>query len=106
MSSALEWVGVLTGGGVVGSVATKLLGRKRDDSEAAAAITAAAVSLIEPLERRVRALEIANEQTNTTLRLTSSKLQLALDHIRALYSWIYSHSFERTPPQPPEELGL
>ena len=106
LAAALELVGLLTGGGVVGSVVTKLLGRRRDEAEAAAAITAAAVSLVAPLERRVLALELANERTNNTLRVTGSRLQLALDHIRALYTWISSHSFEPTPPQPPEELGL
>lgn len=105
-SVTLEWAGVIAGSGAAGSVLTKILGRRRDNAEAAGAIAQAAVVLVAPLERRVSALEADNALIKADNARTTSKLHLALNHIRTLYTWISSHSFERTPPQPPEELGL
>lgn len=98
-SSALEWAGIITGSGVAGSVLTKILGRKRDHAEAVKIITEAAVTLVQPLDQRISALEQAKQKSE-------SKLAVALNHIGTLYSWISLHMPNHTPPPPPEELEL
>lgn len=107
-STTLEWAGVVAASGGVGSVLTKIFSRRKDNADAAAAIAQAAVALVAPLEKRVSVLETDNALMKAEHARTASKLRLALDHIRTLYAWISAHalSFERTPPQPPEELGL
>lgn len=105
-SSALEWVGVITGSGVVGSVLTKILGRKRDHAEAVKAISEAAVTLVQPLDNRISELTTRVATLEYAKQKSESKLTVALNHISTLYSWISLHMPNHTPPPPPEELEL
>lgn len=122
MSSMLDWAIAAGGpaGVLLGVVGTKVFDwrvtkkvahkvgseAKKFDADAAQVIATTAVTLITPLQEqitklvvRVETLEIENTQTKT-------RLQLAIDHIRALRTWIRDHIPDRTPPDAPSELGI
>ncbi|BBY34912.1 hypothetical protein BST33_00075 [Mycolicibacter minnesotensis] len=117
MSSLLEWAGVAAGSGVLGSLITKVFDWKlktkeasaaipRLDAEAAQIVANTAVSLMAPLQHQVAELQSRVEALETEYEASQSRLGLALKHIRSLYSWIYTHAPDHTPPAPPKELEL
>lgn len=120
----IEVIAVVTGSGVGGVLLTKasdwVISRATSkkvaqrleaeagkfDAEAVQAITSAAVALVAPLQaevtkltERVVALEDENKKTKTLL-------QLAIEYIRALRLWIDTQIPDKSPPQPPADLGL
>jgi hypothetical protein len=103
-----DWAGVLSGpiGVVMGVGGTKLLSRKKDSAEAAQIIASTAVLLVEPLQKQITDLTTRMGAVETENNLTKTKLQLAIEHIRALRSWIANHIPDKQPPPPPLGLGL
>ncbi|QXN72998.1 minor tail protein [Mycobacterium phage Phillis] len=119
MTAVIEWAGVALGpagvlAGVLGkgwfdrrTVATKNPSEETKlDAEAAQIIANTAVALVAPLKTEINELSTRVTTLETENQATTSKLQLAVNHIRTLYSWIYSHIPDKTPPQPPSELGI
>lgn len=113
MSQWLEAAGLIAGSGAAGSLITKFLGRDKDRAEVtnisadtAGVFVDAAVKLIVPLQAEITALTTRVGTLESENTATKTKLQLAIDHIRALRSWISTHISDKTPPQPPSALGL
>jgi hypothetical protein len=123
-TQTVELVSLIGGSTVVGSVATKafdwfadrkankkILKRAESeagkfDAEALQAITTAAVTLVAPLQQEVTELRGRVETLETENGLTNSRLALAIEHIRALRTWIGQHIQDKSPPAPPADLGL
>lgn len=99
MSSLLEWAGVVAASGGVGSLLTKALSRRQDNADIAKVFVDAATALVAPLEARLSVVEAENGVFKT-------RLQLAIDHIQELRSWIYTHLPTKSPPPMPTGLGL
>lgn len=110
MSSLLEWAAVAAGSGGLGALITKGFDWRlrtkeveastpRLDAEAARIIADTAVSLVAPLQHQLTELQ-------TRVSQLEDQHALALGHIRVLYSWIYSHFPDSTPPAPPKELEI
>lgn len=76
------------------------------DAEAVQAITTAAVTLLAPLQEEIKELRGRIETLETENGLTNSRLALAIEHIRALRTWISQHIQDKSPPAPPADLGL
>lgn len=123
MSQVLDWAGVASGpvGILVGAIgkgwfdkrAAKTTAETKNpseetklDAEAAQIIANTAVALVAPLKTEITDLTKRVETLETENQEKTTKLQLAVDHIRALYNWIYSHIPDKTPPQPPPTLGI
>lgn len=113
MSQWLELAGVVAGGGVAGSVITKFLGRDKERAEVtnmsadtAGVFVDAAVKLIVPLQAEITALTTRVGTLESENTATKTKLQSAIEHIRALRFWISMHIPDKTPPEPPNNLGL
>lgn len=120
----LELIGLIAGGAGGGSLLTKafdwVADRKANkkviqrveaeagkfDAEAVQAITSAAVTLVAPLQTEIRELRERVDALETENGLTNSRLALAIEHIRALRSWIGQHIPDKSPPAPPADLGL
>ena len=124
IQSNLELIGLIAGSTGAGSIATKAFdwfaerkaNKKLDekteaeagkfDAEAVQAITSAAVTLVAPLQSEVKELRERVEALETENGLTNSRLALAIEHIRALRTWISQHIPDKSPPAPPADLGL
>lgn len=120
----LELVAYVLGGGAVGHLTTRVFewatNRKADkkviqrteaeagkyDAEAVRALTAAAVTLVAPLQAEVAELRLRVDALEDENTKTKTLLQLAIEYIRALRSWISTHIPDKSPPQPPADLGL
>lgn len=76
------------------------------DAEAAQIIANTAVLLVAPLQTQITELTTRVGSLESENTATKSKLQLAIDHIRALRAWIGTHIPDKMPPQPPPGLGL
>lgn len=120
MTTAIEWVGIIAGSGVVGSVVTKAFDRQvtkatarkteaeetKIDADAASVLAQTAVTLVAPLQTQIDGLTIRVRTLEAENTATKSKLQLAIDHIRELRHWIGTHIPDKSPPQPPADLGV
>ncbi|SUE29614.1 Uncharacterised protein [Nocardia farcinica] len=113
MTSIYEWAGVIAGSGVVGGIVTALFDRKltqantnvaeaaaeKTEADEAEVLTRIAVSLVEPLEKRIAVLERENIKTNSTLTD-------AIHYIHELRCFIAVNVPDKTAPEPPASLGI
>jgi len=117
VSSILEWIGVAAGSGGLGALLTKVAdawAKKRQteaeagriDAEAAQLIAHTAVTLVAPLQAQVEALSARVDHLETQNAETTTKLQIAIDYIRGLRSWIFTHIPDKTPPPTPLALEI
>lgn len=115
MSAVLEWVAALSGpsGVALGAWGKSWLDKRKSpaeetriDAEAAQIIANTAVSLIAPVERKMKELAERVELVEEENRQTKSKFQVAIDHIRSLYVWIDRHLPNKTPPSLPTALEV
>lgn len=115
MSAVLEWVAALSGpsGVVIGAWGKGWLDRRKSvsegtkiDAEAAQIIANTALSLIAPVEKKVKDLTTRVDELEEENRKTKSKFQVAIDHIRSLYLWIDRHLPDKTPPSLPTALEV
>lgn len=118
--SALEWAGVAAGSGTLGVLITKAFDwqvnratagkteaeETKIDAEAAQVIAETAVILVAPLKAQIDSLTARVGTLEAENTVTKTRLQLAIGHITELRRWIATHIPDKTPPQPPEGLGL
>lgn len=76
------------------------------DAEAVHAITSAAVALVAPLQSEITKLSARVDTLEEENSLATTKLELAIGHIRALLAWISDHLPQKSPPPPPSALGI
>lgn len=76
------------------------------DADAAQVMVQTAITLVAPLKQEISDLVVRVDSLESENALTNSRLALAIDHIRALRAWISTHMPDKTPPQPPIDLGL
>ncbi len=121
---SLELIGVVTGSGVGGVALAKVFDWFTDratskkmakrteaesgkfDAEAVQAITAAAISLVAPLQAEISELRGRVETLESENQSHQTLLQSAIEYIRILLTWINDRITDQSPPQPPTTLGI
>lgn len=76
------------------------------DAEAAQIISQTAVALVAPLQAQITQLAARVDHLEKENVMTLSKLQIAINHIRDLRSWISEHMPTKQPPSIPPSLDI
>ncbi|AVJ51384.1 minor tail protein [Mycobacterium phage Scowl] len=115
MTEVLDWLAVASGpaGIAIGIYGEKWRSRRREpaeiektEAEASQIFVETAVALIAPLKAEIADLTVRVNQLEEENYTTKTRLQLSIDYIRVLQSWISKHIPGRKPPAPPAELLL